>query len=241
MRRLGRRHRAYGVALVAVTLLAAACSRQQAPPQSPFGPNPTGAAPATSAPVATASPSATPTPTPTPTASATPTATATVTSGTPAAIDRELAIGQAIQQLAQWLGVEQASINLQSFETQDFPNSCLGVERPGIACASIVTPGARVVLRDALDQVHDVRMDASMRQFEWAPQHTERGTVTSVDLVAQTVTLNTAEGPLTLRRVPGTIQGAPLDALHAGDPLAVGYDGGPLKTGDRVLVWLERQ
>ncbi len=228
MRRL-----AWPALLLAAVLTAAACSHEQAPPRSPFGDN--GAAsvvPATT----TAGPSATATATPMPTATAP--ATLPPVSGTPAAVDRELAIGQAIAQLAQWLGVEQASLNFQSFDAQDFPSSCLGVERPGVACATVVTPGARVVLRDALDHAHDVRMDAAMRRFAWAPQQTATGTVASVDLTAKTVTVDTASGSLMLRRVPGTLEDVQLSALHAGDAVSVAYDGGPVKADDYVLVWI---
>lgn len=38
--------------------------------------------------------------------------------------------------------------SLISVEAVQWPDSCLGVPRPGVFCASVVTPGYRIVLDD---------------------------------------------------------------------------------------------
>ena len=61
-------------------------------------------------------------------------------------VDLHPAHRAALQTLAAALGVPLESITLVSLEAVDWPNSCLGVELPGLMCAQVITPGFRVVL-----------------------------------------------------------------------------------------------
>lgn len=56
------------------------------------------------------------------------------------------AVQKAIQVLAQQLGISQDQIKLVQAEEVEWPDSCLGVRRPGIMCAQMVTPGYRITL-----------------------------------------------------------------------------------------------
>ena len=58
----------------------------------------------------------------------------------PEAVSRAKAI------LAMHLGVSEDSIQVGSYEHVDWPDACLGIHNPGQICASVITPGYRVVL-----------------------------------------------------------------------------------------------
>lgn len=64
----------------------------------------------------------------------------------PGGMEKPSAVDAAIQTLAQQLDSDPAFITLIGFEPVDWPNSCLGVETPGIMCAEVITPGYRVLL-----------------------------------------------------------------------------------------------
>ncbi len=51
--------------------------------------------------------------------------------------------------LVDQLKVDPDTIGLVSVEKVDWPDACLGVQTPGIACAQIITPGYKVVLEAA--------------------------------------------------------------------------------------------
>jgi hypothetical protein len=57
----------------------------------------------------------------------------------------QAATALATQDLAQRLGSADG-IALKSFERVDWPDSCLGVYQPDVACAAVVSPGYRVIL-----------------------------------------------------------------------------------------------
>jgi len=226
---------AAALALVAFAALGVGCRDDAAPPpRSPFDdravtPAPTPrTTPAARTPVAT--PGVAPTP-PTPVVRP---------PGMPGPVDRELALGKAIEQVAQWLGLQQSDLVLQSYEERSFPNSCVGVERPDIACAQVITPGVRVVLRDGFGHAHEARADAPLRFFAWAPQTTARGLVVEVDAAAGTLTLDTGRERLALRRVPGTVQGVQLTSLRLGAEVVVGLDRAPRPGESWVIAWIAR-
>ena len=62
--------------------------------------------------------------------------------------DRELpqAVQAARQRLSETTGVEAAAIEVVSFESVQWSDSCLGVVNPNIMCAMVITPGYRVIL-----------------------------------------------------------------------------------------------
>lgn len=198
-------------------------------PRSPLGPD-------TSATPATGTPSSTPAATASP--GVTVTATPPAGDGTPVAADRELAIGMAIERMALWLGVEQTALVFSAFEETTFPNACLGVERPGIACAEVLTPGVRVTLLDRVSASHEVRADATLQSFAWAPEATATGNVVAVDRSAGTLTVDAEGAELRLRTAPGTLQDTPLADLAAGDAVTVGFDRSPADGQPGVLVWI---
>ena len=45
------------------------------------------------------------------------------------------------------MNVKWTDITLISAEPVDFPNSCLGIETPGLACMDVITPGYRIQLQ----------------------------------------------------------------------------------------------
>jgi hypothetical protein len=49
--------------------------------------------------------------------------------------------------LALQLGISAEQITVINVESVEWPDSCLGVSKPGIACAMMITPGYRVILR----------------------------------------------------------------------------------------------
>jgi hypothetical protein len=69
----------------------------------------------------------------------------------------------AISTVAQNLGVSPDKIKLVSTEAVDWPDSCLGVETPGIMCSQVVTSGFRVKLEVNGKQVeYHTNQDASV-------------------------------------------------------------------------------
>lgn len=52
----------------------------------------------------------------------------------------------AVQALAARLGVEPETIAVISSEPTEWPDSCLGVEKPDVLCAQVITPGYKVLL-----------------------------------------------------------------------------------------------
>jgi len=221
-----------GVAGSACALLAlaagAACSGDGPPPRSPLGPDTATAAPATSA---TASATASPTPPSTPTATA-------PSGGPPVDVDRELAIGKAIERMAQWLGVDQTDLVFASFDEQTFSNACLDVERPGVMCAQVITPGVSVSLLDRVGASHEVRADAALQNFAWSPGATASGRVTAIDQSAGTLTVDAGGTILRLRRAPGTLQDTPFSDLTVGADLSFGFDRSGVEIRPDVLVWI---
>ena len=69
----------------------------------------------------------------------------------------------AISTLAENIGIEPDQIKLVSSEAVDWPDSCLGIVREGIACAQVITPGFRVILEADGKQVeYHTNQDATV-------------------------------------------------------------------------------
>jgi hypothetical protein len=64
--------------------------------------------------------------------------------------------------LAQSLGIDPLTISRVDVLPVDWPDSCLGLEKPGEACAQMVTPGFRVRLETGgLEYEYHTNQDAS--------------------------------------------------------------------------------
>ena len=246
------------LALGAALLLAACSSTESPPPRSPVAdsPTPTGAA----TPTATAQAPATPTtvaPTAPPSAAESPTAVATATPTAPAGEQPpsgeqplELVTGNAIELMAEWLGAPATDLDVEVAEAVVWPDACLGVAQPGVACAAVLTPGFRVVLRDALGGLHRVHIgDGGV--MRWAGEAVVVGTVEAVE--GASIRLRDLEGDhaipgvdlvfgdqVSARDAPGTsylVVAAPHE-LRAGDRVAVGLDLDPNGGPDPLIAWL---
>ncbi len=254
------------VALVlgAALLLVACSSTDSPPPRSPVADSPTPSGPA--APTGTAGATATATPptaTPMPTATASPspavsptavaTATPTAPSGDQPASDEqplELVTGNAIELMAEWLGAPATDLSVEVAEAVEWPDACLGVAQPGVACAAVLTPGFRVVLRDALGGRHRVHVgDGGV--MRWAGEAVVGGTVVAVEGAA--ILLEDIEGdhaipgvdlvvgdPVSASDAPGTsylVVAGPHE-LREGDRVAVGLDSDPNGGPNPLIAWL---
>ena len=79
--------------------------------------------------------------------SAVPTIIPTVIPFTPTPAGPEsLAVQAAQNALAASLGIQPNSIQVSNITAVDWPNSCLGLQDPAVACAMIVTPGYKIIL-----------------------------------------------------------------------------------------------
>lgn len=249
------------LALAAVLLLAACSSTESPPPRSPVADSPTASGPAAPTETAAATPTAALTATPpqaaTPVATASPTevATATPTAPTgdqPASEEQplELVTGNAIELMAEWLGAPATDLSVEVAEAVEWPDACLGVAQPGVACAAVLTPGFRVVLRDALGGLHRVHV-GSGGVMRWAGEAVVSGAVVAVE--GASILLEDLEGDhaipevdlivgdrVSARDAPGTsylVVAGPHE-LRAGDRVAVGLDPDPNGGPDPLIAWL---
>ena len=240
--------------LAAVLLLAACSSEDEPPPRNPLG-SPTAAGSVVPTATPTASPTAAPTPSPTAPATPTPTLAPTpaATASPDAAADEqrlELVTGNAIDFMAEWLGAPATDLSVEIAEAVVWPDACLGVVQPGVACAAALTPGFRIVLRDAFAGLHRVHAssDGVMR---WAGEAIVSGTVVAVE--GSSIVLGDVEGdhaipgvdlvvgdPATVRDAPGTsyIAVAGPGQLAEGVSVAVGLDPDPDGGPNPLIAWL---
>ena len=237
--------------LLTAALLLVACSPEdEPPPRSPLA-SPTPAGPA----APTATPTAAPTAVPTlsPTATATPASTPAATASPDAASDEqrlELVTGNAIEFMAEWLGAPATDLSVEIAEAVVWPDACLGVVQPGVACAAALTPGFRIVLRDAFGGRHRVHAsnDGVMR---WVGEAIVGGTVVAVE--GASIVLGDVEGdhaipgvdlvvgdPATVRDAPGTsyIAVAGPQDLAEGVRVAVALDPHPEGGPTPLIAWL---
>lgn len=84
----------------------------------------------------------------------TPTATPVPPTATPAPTEAPSAVQAAVKALAAALGLSVDQIVVVSTEEVEWPDACLGVLRPEVTCAAVVTPGYRIVL-----EVNDTRYE----------------------------------------------------------------------------------
>ena len=211
-------------ALGAAAILVAGCGSEASPVRSPLddrGPQPT-------------VPAGVPNfPPPFPA----PTRPATSPPGTPTP-DVEAIATAAIDVLASRMGVPATRFTVERVEAVTWPDGCLGVTIPGMACAQVVTPGYRVVLRANSGSLHEVRTGMS-GVTAWAPQATIHATV---EQPGATLALIDAGGKKITALVGGGTQlvEVTLGALKAGDEIVIGADdlgdGSPLR-----VVWLARE
>jgi hypothetical protein len=59
---------------------------------------------------------------------------------------QEQATGAALKDLVVRPGIEADAIAVVSAEMTEWPDACLGVQQPGVACAEVITPGFKIVL-----------------------------------------------------------------------------------------------
>jgi hypothetical protein len=64
--------------------------------------------------------------------------------------------------LAGRLGVAEDEINVKGIEFVEWPNACLGVSQPDVACAEVITPGYRITL-EARGQTYEYHTDGGSR------------------------------------------------------------------------------
>ena len=56
------------------------------------------------------------------------------------------AVRGALGLLARHLSLPESSVSVVSYEYVEWPTACLGIQKPGQMCATVITPGYRVVL-----------------------------------------------------------------------------------------------
>ena len=116
-----------------------------------------------------------------PTATATVAAPATTPATTPIPIDilapaNNIAAQKAAQTLAQTLGVDKTAVSFDSLEAQSWPDSCLGIETPGMVCAQHVVDGYLVTMNvDGQQYAYRTNADGSELAAEVAVTWTREG------------------------------------------------------------------
>lgn len=206
---------------MALAGIAAGCAASDPPPTNPLDETSTG----------TTMTGGTPRPLPTFPASGTVTVTPSdgSTPSPDAAAQAEHVTGEAISRLAEWTGVPETDLRLTAIERVEWPDACIGIANPAVACAEVITPGYRVTLHhvNAPDVPYLVHANETGR-YAWAPLFgPEERTVAGVDAAAGTVTLERIEGGTdamgTLHRVaPGSTLEVPLAALQPGQRVVIG-------------------
>ncbi len=68
----------------------------------------------------------------------------------------------AIADLAQRLEISEEQITVKGIEFVRWPDSCLGIAQPGVACDQVITPGYRIVL-EAHDKTYEYHTDGGSR------------------------------------------------------------------------------
>ena len=87
-----------------------------------------------------------------------------------------IAAQNAAQALAQTLGVDKTAVSFDSLEAQSWPDSCLGIEAPGMMCAQHVVDGYLVTMRVAGQQyAYRTNADGSELAAEVAVTWTREG------------------------------------------------------------------
>ena len=180
------------VAALAIVAFAACTANDEPPPRSPLGSTPASSVPpATDASPAASGGTATATPTPAPSSE-----------GAPSPRLLEALVGNAIQLMAEWLGVSATDLALAEAEALVWSDGCLGVPVPGAACTQALVPGFRVVLRDPFGGLHRAHGGDDGRVVRWVGERILLGTI--ADATRDSITMTTADGEVTLLAAPGT-------------------------------------
>jgi hypothetical protein len=69
------------------------------------------------------------------------------------------AVAQAREVLAEELNVGVDEVIIQSFERQDWSDSCLGLGGPAESCLAVITPGWQVIMVVGDSEPYEVRTD----------------------------------------------------------------------------------
>ena len=70
------------------------------------------------------------------------------------------ATGAATNDLVGRLGIQPEQVDLLSAELTDWPNACIGIDQPDVACAEVITPGFKIILEHAGTQ-YEYHTDAA--------------------------------------------------------------------------------
>lgn len=230
------------VALIALSM--GACDRGTPPPTNPLDESlvtataatgPTGPAVFPPSPAGTSASGGTSTPAPG--------GGPTVTPNPATEAAHERAAARAIDAIAGWLGVASTEFTIGRVETVAWMDACLGVARPEIACAQVITPGERVTVQHRSGEVYEVHLgprDAAA----WQPRYQATRTIAGVDLAAGVVTLQPVSGGDEMgtrhRVVPGSMV-LGLKDLKLGDRVEIAVAPWPGRdAGVGAIVWLVR-
>ena len=170
---------------------------------------------------------------------------ATGTPGIPGPLnpDDEGLAGAAIDALAEWLGVPATAFTGITVESIEWPNACIGIERPGYACAEVVTPGWKVTLVTfGGAATYYVHADQEGR-LAWAPLMDAPREVASVDVAGGRIALVPLAGSDEMGSevvvVPGSRLDVALADLRPGDRTHIGIAPSPQPAGGPApVVWL---
>ena len=237
---LARRLAATAVMCAALALAVACTSDDEPPPRSPLGPAPTGT-PVASTATPVAAPAGTASPAPTAEAPAPP------PEGAPSPEVLEALVGNAIELMAEWLGVSATEFAIVESESLVWPDGCMGASPPGAMCTMALVPGFRLVLRDGLGGLHRVHGDAEGRVVRWVGERILTGTI--VGATGDSLTVATDEGEVTAIAARGSrywATGLPPGvgdltevASAVGDGrVAVAVDPSPAGDETWVIAWL---
>lgn len=226
------------IAAAVLALVALACDRGARPPSNPLDESrdTATAAPAPAGPVVFPPAPGTAAP------SGTSPATAIPNEATAAA--REKAAGRAIDAIAGWLGVPKTDFAVERVEVVAWPDACLGVARPDVACAQVITPGERVTLTHRSGETYEVHL-GPREAAAWQPRFAAVRMLASVDASSGLVTLEPLRGSDEMgtaqRLVSGSALGGQLKDFKAGDRVEIAVAPWPERnTPYGAVVWLIR-
>ena len=198
-----------------LTLAAAACDSGAPPPTNPLDESRVTA-------TATAGPDGPAVFPPMPPSTA-PAATASTPGGVTGDPAQEKAAARAINAIAGWLGLPQAEFSIVLVETVAWRDACLGVARPDVACAQVVTPGERVTVRHRSGRNYTVHL-GPREAAAWAPIFDSTRVIERVDPASGLVTLRALTGNDEMGTRHRTVPGSAVPGFKE------------LKPGDRVRI-----
>ena len=88
----------------------------------------------------------------------------------PAPVSGNSAINEVARQtLAEQLGINVETVTVVSVSQVEWPNGCLGIQKPGMMCTDAIVPGYQVIL-EANGKQYEVRTDMTGRAVAVAPE-----------------------------------------------------------------------